>query len=314
MENPSLPRGVFQASPAAARYKQLVAGFVVIVPFLGVIAAFVLFWNHPLHSIDIGLFLVMYFVCMAGITVGFHRHFAHRSFKAKPWVRWLLGISGSMAAQGPLLFWVSTHRRHHRYSDAQGDPHSPNLHGEGLTDMIKGLWHAHVGWMFSRELSNPAFFAPDCLRDDTSFRINETYFIWVFSGLLIPAAVGGLVQGSWMGAFSGFLWGGLVRMFLCNHAAWCVGSISHVYGSKRFLTGDRSANNWLVAVLAFGEGLQNNHHAFPGSPNHMVKWWEPDISAWIIKSMAWIGLLYDLRYPQAEKIDEAAREFRQAMS
>ncbi len=304
METP-LPRGVIPASPAAIRYKRLIAGGVVFLPLLGVIAAFLYFWHRPIQWIDVGLFIGMYFFSMAGITVGFHRHFAHRSFKAKPWVRWLLGIAGSTAAQGPVIFWVATHRRHHRYSDQAGDPHSPNLQGHGMAGLIEGLWHAHIGWMFSRDNSNPAFFAPDCLRDDITFRINQTYFIWVAAGLAVPALIGGLWQMSLAGALSGFLWGGLIRMFLCNHAAWCVGSFSHVYGSKPFDTGDHSANNWPVAILAFGEGLQNNHHAFPGSPNHMIRWWEPDLSAWIIRLMAAAGMIFDLKYPGADKIEAA---------
>jgi len=298
-------RGVMPASDSARRFKNSVAMAVVVLPFIGTVAGAVLLWGHGVSALDLWLLVVMYVLTITGITAGFHRHFAHRAFKARPSVRWILGILGSMSAQGPLLFWVATHRRHHIFSDGPGDPHSPNQHGSGFAGTLKGLWHAHIGWMFSKEITSWAHYCADLLRDRTSFTINQTYFIWVLLGFAFPAAVGGLVTQSWQGAFTGFLWGGLIRMFLVNHACWCVGSFCHVFGYRPFDNKDRSANNYLVALVSFGEGLQNNHHAFPNSANHKVRWWEPDISAWIIRLMAVVGLVYEVKLPTASQLAKA---------
>jgi stearoyl-CoA desaturase (delta-9 desaturase) len=289
------------------RLQWSIAFGVVVIPFLGVVAASVIFRNRGIGWVELGSLLVMYAVCMLGITVGFHRHFAHRSFNTSPGMRLILGACGSMAAQGPLLFWVSTHRRHHAFSDKPGDPHSPNLHGEGLWGMIAGLWHSHIGWMFTVEQTDLVEFARDVLQDPAMFMIHRTYLWWVLAGLALPAALGGLLTMSWMGALLGFVWGGLVRMFLVNHAAWCVGSISHVFGSRPFKTGDHSANNYMVAVLAFGEGLQNNHHAFSGSFSHAVRWWQPDLSATVIRLLKSAGLVWDLKSPSERAIRDSRR-------
>jgi stearoyl-CoA desaturase (Delta-9 desaturase) len=298
-------RGVMPASPGAKRYQDTVAFLVVVVPFLGVLAAAFIFWGSGVSAVDLALLVVMYVIVITGVTVGFHRHFAHRSFQAKPWVRTMLAIFGSMASQGPVLFWVATHRRHHVYSDRPGDPHSPNLHGEGLNGVLKGLWHAHIGWMFSREITSWVHYSADHMRDEKIFKINCTYFYWVALGLILPAVTGGLLTWSLWGALSGFIWGGLVRMFLSNHACWCVGSLCHVFGSRRFDNEDHSANNYMVALFTFGEGMQNNHHAFPSSANHKIYWWEPDIAAWIIQGMKKLGWVWDVKEPNAADIQKA---------
>ena len=289
------------------RLQWMIAFGVVFVPFLGVVAASIIFRNRGIGWVEVSSLVVMYLLCMLGITVGFHRHFAHRSFSTSRAMRLVLGVCGSMAAQGPLLFWVSTHRRHHKFSDQPGDPHSPNLHGEGLWGMITGLWHSHIGWMFTVEQTDLVEFARDVFQDPAMFMIHRTYLWWVAAGLALPAVVCGLVTMSWTGALLGFVWGGLVRMFLVNHAAWCVGSISHVFGSRPFRTGDHSANNYLVAVLAFGEGLQNNHHAFSGAYAHAIRWWQPDLSAWVIQLMKTAGLAWDLKFPSERAIRDSRR-------
>jgi len=217
-------------------------------------------------------------------------------------VRWGLGILGSMAGQGPLLFWVATHRRHHAFSDRAGDPHSPHVNGAEDTNIWRGLWHAHLGWMFSDEITSWPHFAADHMRDKHAFAINRTYFVWLVLGLALPAAIGGLATGTWAGALGGLLWGGLVRMFLVNHVCWCVGSICHAFGARPFDNRDHSANNYFVALVSFGEGLQNNHHAFPGSANHRVTWWEPDISGWLIQGMKRLGWITAARVPSPEEI------------
>jgi len=289
------------------RLQWSIAFGIVVIPFLGVIAASVLFRNRGIGWVEVGSLVVMYALCMLGITVGFHRHFAHRSYSTSSGMRVVLGVLGSMAAQGPLLFWVATHRRHHAFSDKPGDPHSPHLHGEGLSGMIRGLWHSHIGWMFTDEQTDLVGFSRDVMQDPTMFMIHRTYLLWLFAGLVLPALVCGLLTLSWTGALLGFLWGGLVRVFLVNHASWCVGSISHVFGSRPFKTGDHSANNYLVAVLAFGEGLQNNHHAFSGSFSHAVRWWQPDLSALVILALKSAGLVWDLKFPSERAIRDSRR-------
>ena len=298
----------FRMSRASVRRLQWSIAFgVVVIPFLGVIVAGVLFWRRGMGWVEGGALLVMYVLCMLGITVGFHRHFAHRSFSTSRPMSLLFGVLGSMAAQGPLLFWVATHRRHHAFSDEPGDPHSPNLNGSGLSGLLCGLWHAHIGWMFSDEATDLVDFARDLLRDRDLFTIHRTYLFWVYSGLALPALVCGLLTLTWTGALQGFLWGGLVRVFLVNHASWCVGSVSHVFGTRPFETRDYSANNYWVALLTFGEGLQNNHHAFPSSFSHAVRWWQPDFSAVVIRCLRFAGLVWDVKYPSERAIREARR-------
>jgi stearoyl-CoA desaturase (Delta-9 desaturase) len=299
--------GVGVANPAARRMQRNIALAVVIIPFLGFIAAIAQLWLYGIGRLELGMLAGTYALSTLGITVGFHRYFAHRAFQTNTAMRVMLAILGSMAAQGPVLFWVATHRRHHAYSDRPGDPHSPQLHGKGVLGLLRGLWHAHIGWFFSGELTSWAHYAPDLLRDRVLFRINQQYFIWVFAGLMLPAALGGLLSQTWVGVFSGFLWGGLVRMFIVNQVFWAVGSICHLVGSRPFETRDWSANNFWIALISFGEGLQNNHHAFPSSATHGLEWWQPDLSAWVIHTLARLGLIWDVKVPTARMIMEAKK-------
>jgi stearoyl-CoA desaturase (delta-9 desaturase) len=298
-------RGVQVLRPAAVALQRRVAGLVVALPLLATGFAVYQAFAHGVGPVELGLLAGMYVACIIGTTVGFHRLFAHRAFEAHPAVRVVLAMVGSMAAQGPLVYWVASHRRHHTYSDQPGDPHSPNLHGGGLKGLLHGLWHAHLGWMFSREQTDWVHFARDVMQDRRLFRIHQTYFLWVGLGLAIPAALGGLLSGSWLGAANGLLWGGLVRMCLVNHAAWCVGSVCHVFGSRPFRTRDRSANNYPVAILTFGEGLQNNHHAFQNSAAHGLRWWEPDLSMAVIRLLQLCGLVWNVKTPTPEAIRHA---------
>jgi stearoyl-CoA desaturase (Delta-9 desaturase) len=200
------------------------------------------------------------------------------------------------------MFWVATHRLHHRFADVPGDPHSPNLHGSDLASRMRGLWWAHMPWMLSDTNARWDFFAPDILRDRTLFSYHRTYPVWGALGLLLPAFIGYAVEGTWMAMLSGLVFGGLARAFLANQAAWCVGSVCHMFGTRPFRTGDHSANNWLVAIFTFGEGLQNNHHAFPGAYRHGIRWWEPDLSGWMIGLFGKLRLVWQLRMPTEEAI------------
>jgi stearoyl-CoA desaturase (delta-9 desaturase) len=299
------PRGVLVARPAAVRMQRRIAAVVVVLPFLGTLFAIYQVFAWGVGPLELGILALMYTLCTLGANVGLHRHFAHRSFSAYRPVRVGLAILGAMASQGPLVTWVAAHRRHHAYSDRPGDPHSPNLHGRGWRGMLAGLWHAHYGWMFAAETTDWGRFARDVLQDRTLFKIHQTYFLWVFLGLALPAALGGVLAGTWLGAADGLLWGGLVRMFLVNNGSWAVGSVCHVFGTRPFNNRDHSANNYWVAVLTFGEGLQNNHHAFPSSAAHAVAWWQPDASMWFIRLLQGLGLAWDVKLPSRSAIAAA---------
>jgi stearoyl-CoA desaturase (delta-9 desaturase) len=301
----ALRPGVAPLTGSGATIKQLTALTVMLIPFAGFLLALQRLIEGRFSTTDLVLFGLFYFLHMGGITMGFHRYLAHKTFNTSPFFEGLLLICGSMAAQGPIMFWITTHRRHHTYSDQPGDPHSPNLHGSGLLVRMKGIWYAHMPWMLAKDVSSWNFFAPDILANRKLFFYHRTYGIWIVLGLALPTAIGGLIGGTLDSAMNGFLFGGLARIFLANQAAWCVGSICHMFGGKPFKTDDNSANNWIVAILAFGEGLQNNHHAFPGSFRHGVKWWEPDLSGWILAGLGKIGVVWNLRFPDDQTIQKA---------
>lgn len=296
-----------KVTPAARRMQRAIAGSVVFVPFVAFVYAMIQVWSRGVRAVEVGLLVGMYLLTVMGVTVGHHRHFAHRAFKTSTPMRVLLAIIGSMTAQGPIVFWVAVHRRHHVYSDRPGDPHSPNFHASGFIGALRGFWHGHIGWMFTDEQTSWAKFARDILQDRTLFKIHQHYFYWLALGLVLPAALGGLLTWSWAGVFSGFLWGGLVRLFVANQAMWCVGSVCHCFGSRPFQTHDRSGNVWWVALLTFGEGLQNNHHAFPHAARHGLTWLQPDLSGWIIKGLEAVGLVWDVKHPSARAILEARK-------
>jgi stearoyl-CoA desaturase (delta-9 desaturase) len=306
----SLARAIVQLNPKSARAKRVVALVTIGLPAVGFAIAVYLGVAGTATALDFLVFAVFYVIQMFGVSIGFHRYLAHNSFKTSPFFEGVLMITGSMALEGPVLFWVSTHRRHHRYSDELGDPHSPNLSGSGLAGKLKGLWYAHIPWMFSDQESRVTVFAPDVVRDRRLYFYNRTYPVWALASLLLPALLGFAIGGTAAAAFSGFIFGGLARVFVANQAAWCVGSVSHMIGSRPFVTRDDSANNWPVAILTFGEGLQNNHHAFPGAYRHAMRWWEPDLSGWVIAVLAKAGVVWSLKMPDRQKIESRLRRNR----
>jgi len=305
----SLTRAIVQLNPQTARAKRIVALVTVGIPAIGFAIALYMICTGTVTALDYYLFAAFYAIQTFGVSIGLHRYLAHRSFKTSRFFEGVLMIAGSMALEGPVLFWVSTHRRHHRYSDEEGDPHSPNLSGPGLMGKLKGLWYAHIPWMFSDQESRATVFAPDVVRDRRLYYYSRTYPVWALASLFLPALVGFAIGGT-AAAFSGFIFGGLARVFVANQAAWCVGSLSHMIGSRPFVTKDDSANNWPVAILTFGEGLQNNHHAFPGAYRHAMRWWEPDLSAWVIALLAKTGIVWDLKMPDRNKINSRLRRNR----
>ncbi len=259
------------------------------------------FWWRSITAVDICLFLSMYCFTILGITMGFHRLFSHRSFQCGKAMRFLLGIAGSMAVQGPLFFWSATHRKHHKYSDREGDPHSPHIENSEKIS-VKGFLHAHVGWMITgNKPLNYIHLVPDLIRDKVAFRINRLYFVWVLTGLVLPAITGGLFTLTWPGVLEGLFFGGFFRIFMVHQSTWTVNSICHLFGSTSYATNDRSKNNYLFALFTFGESWHNNHHAFPTSPNLGLKWWQLDLTYKVIKTAASIGLVWDLRLPDQNK-------------
>jgi stearoyl-CoA desaturase (delta-9 desaturase) len=267
----------------------------ILLPFGGTLAALGLAFYRPIGGIDLGLLAVTYVLTCLGVTAGFHRLFAHRAFHARPWLRAALGVLGSMAGQGTLIYWAATHRRHHQFAEKALDPHSPYVAegGESL-GRLRGFWHAHVGWMIESRMTNTARFAPDLIRDPLMARVSELYPLWVLLGLLVPAAVGGLVTWSGMGALTGFLWGGLVRMFLVHHMMWTSGSTAHMFGTTPFATQDRSTNNFLLALPNLGEAWHNNHHAFPQAAVFGLRWWQVDPGGWAIGLFEKLGWVWDV--------------------
>lgn len=285
------------------RLQQRWAWPTVTLSFLGACAACWQLATVGVTLAELAILACMYVVAYLGLTVGYHRCFAHRGFKAGPTLRYLLGILGSMNVQGPLVFWVATHRRHHQFSDKPGDPHSPHLHGNSWRARIAGFCYAHMGWLFAADLTNTALYGKDLLRDPAMRSVNRLYPVWALLGLLIPAGLGALLLGGIEGAWRGLLWGGLVRVFIAYHATWALNSLTHVVGKRDFRTSDHSHNIGWLALLTLGEGWHNNHHAFPYSAVLGLRWWQLDVSALVIRGLERLGLVWDVRTPQT-----AARE------
>jgi stearoyl-CoA desaturase (Delta-9 desaturase) len=274
----------------------------IILPFGGLVAAMLLSWGWGFSWTALGLLLGMYILTGLGITVGYHRLFTHRAFETNHVVRAIFGILGSMAVQGPVLKWVADHRRHHQHSDKDGDPHSPNGHGDGILGMLRGLWHAHVGWVFRPEGPHLMRYVNDLSQSRLIRTISVLFPVWVLAGLAIPTVLGGLITMSWSGALMGFVWGGLVRIFLVHHITWSVNSVCHIWGTRPFRTGDHSRNNLLFGILALGEGWHNNHHAFPTSARHGLRWWQFDASYWVIRLLVAMKLAWQVKLPPATLI------------
>jgi stearoyl-CoA desaturase (delta-9 desaturase) len=268
----------------------------VIVPFLATIAAVVLLWNSIVRPADLAIMVVMYLLTALGITVGYHRLLTHRAFQTSKPVEYTFAVLGSMAVQGPVNSWVADHRKHHAHTDKEGDPHSPHVgHDGGLGGVMSGLWHAHTGWLLSEQgRADWKKYAPD-LCEDRGMRFISRHFVsYVFATLAIPALAGYLITGTLLGAATGFLWGGLVRIFFVHHITWSVNSVCHFFGSRRFETDDESTNVFWLALPSLGESWHHNHHAFPRSAQQGLRRWEVDPSAWVIWLLEKLGLAWNV--------------------
>ncbi len=282
---------------------------IVLVPLLGSIVAVAMVPYLSVGLVEIGLLSSMYVLTVIGITVGFHRYFAHSAFQTNTTVRIILAILGSMACQGPLIYWVSNHRRHHQYSDQPGDPHSPYFNGDKRLGKISGLWHSYVGWTFTHELTNTFFFAKDLLHDPVILKINRLYYFWFFLSYAIPTILGGMIKGTSIGFISGFIWGGCVRLFLSYIFGLSINSITHLYGNRSFDTREQSTNNSWLAIPTLGEAWHNNHHAFPNSAKFGLNWWQLDPGYWVVNALEKLGLVYFVKAPTAGMI-ESKRVFK----
>jgi stearoyl-CoA desaturase (delta-9 desaturase) len=265
----------------------------VVVPFVGVLVAATLLWSRGIDGVDVAIFLVMYVLSAVGVTVGFHRLLTHRAFQTYPWLERTFAVLGSLSVQGSVMDWVADHRKHHAHTDREGDPHSPHIgHGSGL----RGLWHAHVGWLLETQgQADWKRYASELYEDPRMRRIGRRFPLIALASILLPTLAGFVLHGFTLtGALRGLLWGGLVRIFLVHHVTWSVNSICHIFGRRRFDIDDRSTNVAWLSLLSLGESWHHNHHAFPRSAYHGLARRELDPSGLIISSLERVGLAWNV--------------------
>jgi stearoyl-CoA desaturase (Delta-9 desaturase) len=288
----------------------------VVIPFAATLAAIPLLWNSLVGWTDIVVMLTMYLLTALGITIGYHRLLTHRSFITPKWLEYTFAALGSMAVQGPVISWVADHRKHHAHTDEEGDPHSPHVgHGDGVVGVLRGLWHAHVGWLLEEQgRADWKKYAPD-LYEDPGMRFLSRHFVaLVVVSLALPAVLGFALTGTLVGAATGLLWGGFVRIFFVHHITWSVNSICHFAGSRRFDTDDESTNVFWLALPSLGEAWHHNHHAFPRSAKHGLRRWELDPSAVVISALEKVGLARNVIRISPERAAQKAAEAREAAS
>jgi stearoyl-CoA desaturase (delta-9 desaturase) len=287
---------------------RIITGTVTVVPFLtlGVVAWQL--WNSLLHWHDVVVFLLLYMLSGLGVTVGFHRLFTHRSFKTSPALRGVFAVLGSIAIEGPVISWVADHRKHHVFSDRPGDPHSPHVdHGVGLRGALRGLAHAHIGWLFIHtQRGNRRRYAPDLLADPVVRFVDRTFVLWALAGIAAAFGLGWLIGGDVTSGLTGLLWGGAVRLLVLHHATFSINSLCHFFGRKRFATDDESRNLAWLSLITFGEAWHNNHHAFPTSAAHGLGRREVDISAGVIWLLEKTGLAWDVVRVSPERMARKA--------
>jgi stearoyl-CoA desaturase (delta-9 desaturase) len=295
------PRPDIEPEPDG-RLDRFLVGVFVAVPLLAVLAAIPLAWGWGLGWHDIVIAFVFYVVTGMGITMGFHRHFTHSSFKAARPLRVSLAVAGSLAIEGPVLVWVADHRRHHKYSDKEGDPHSPWRFGNDWKALTKGFLYAHMGWMFNPNRTSQEKFCPDLLADAPIRRVSNTFPLWVAVSLLAPALIGGLWSMSLAGALTAFFWASLVRICLLHHVTWSINSVCHTFGNEDFDVRDKSRNVAWLAIPSFGESWHNLHHSDPTCARHGALEGQIDISAraiWIAEKLGWA---WDVRWPDEQRL------------
>jgi stearoyl-CoA desaturase (delta-9 desaturase) len=287
---------------------RIITGIVTGVPFAGLGLVVWQTWSEALRWSDVAVFGIMYVLTGLGVTVGFHRHFTHRSFKTTRPVRVGLAVLGSAAIEGPITAWVADHRKHHAFADEEGDPHSPHVgHGHGLRGALRGLLHAHMGWLFLHtQRGKKDRYAPDLLADPDIRFVDRTFPVWAIGSLIVPFFLGLAIGGSVPAGLTGMLWGGAIRVLVLHHVTYSINSLCHFFGRRKFDTGDESRNLAWLAPLSFGEAWHNNHHAFPTSASHGLRRWEIDISALAIRALERAGLAWDVVRVDPRRIDAKA--------
>ena len=299
MEEPVVPApqitlipGVEPITGNSIRWQRRSVLAITLIPFLGFLTAVIALWGRGLTVVDGSIAIAFYYFSGLGVTIGFHRLFTHRSFVARRPLKIVLAVAGSMALQGSLIDWVAAHRRHHAFSDKPGDPHSPHLdEGEGVAGVVRGLWHAHIGWLVTPERTDLHRWAPDMLKDKDLVRIHKAFPWLTLATFLLPGLIGLAITRSVWGGITAFLWGSLARIFFLHHVTWSINSICHFYGKRPFKSADYSTNNWLLSIVSFGESWHNNHHAFPRSAIHGIGRGQIDLSGRVIRifrSLSWI--------------------------
>ena len=290
--------------PILESLDRAITGVITVVPPLLLVLAGWQLWNRELRWRDVAIFLIMYVPTGLGVTVGFHRLLTHRSFKTSPWLRGLLAVLGTMAVEGPVISWVADHRKHHTYSDRLGDPHSPHVdHGGGWRGALRGLAHAHVGWLFDHsQRGSRERFAPDLLADPVVSFVDKTFVLWALLGFAIPFGLGVLWGGTVDAGLEAMLWGGAVRMLVLHHVTYSINSLCHFFGRRRFATEDHSRNLLWLAPFSLGEAWHNNHHAFPTSAFHGMGRRELDLSGLVIAGLERAGLVWDVQRIGASRL------------
>jgi stearoyl-CoA desaturase (delta-9 desaturase) len=263
--------------------RQVVLLIFVVGPLLATAFAIARLWQDMIGWQELTLLFILYLLTGLGITFGYHRLLTHRSFETGPVLKAIALILGSMAVQGRAIDWASNHLKHHAHSDEEGDPHSP----------LEGFFHAHIGWLFSAPPADRERYGKRFLDDPVIVAIDRTFLLWVALGLVIPFAIAG---------WEGLLWGGFVRIVIVNHISWSVNSVCHLFGDRPFAIKDQSGNNWLLGVLAFGEGWHHNHHAFPAMAYHGMTWRQVDLTALIIRLLRRLGLVWNVKLPSPELV------------
>ncbi len=278
------------------RAEKLVNVGAVIVPFAATIAAIALLPGSLVAPADLAIAAVAYVVTVLGVTVGYHRLLTHRSFATSKRLEYAFAIVGSMAVQGPVIAWVADHRKHHAHADREGDPHSPHVgHGRGALGVLRGLWHAHIGWLITGQgRAQWHRYAPELCEDRGMRRISRAFPALVALSLALPALAGFALTGTLLGAAAGLLWGGLVRIFFVHHVTWSINSVCHFLGGRRFEVADESRNVFWLALPSLGESWHHNHHAFPRSAVHGLRRWELDPSALVIAALERAGLAWNV--------------------
>ncbi len=282
---------------------------IVVFPLMGLIGAVVATWQYGFMGwLYLGMLVGGWYLTGLGITVGYHRQLTHRSFTTYNWMRYIWASLGALAVEGSPIDWCMVHRKHHQYSDHEGDPHSPHMSGDTTWQRMVGFFHSHIGWLFQSNWSKSerARYIPDLVEEDYLMWVDRHYVWWVVASFMIPTVLAGIITMSVQGALLGLLWGGLARVAFTHHMTWSINSICHVFGSRDYKSSDDSRNNVIFGIFSHGEGWHNNHHAFPSSARHGLKWWQLDLSWMLIRGMQLVGLAWDVRLPSERAMEKKA--------